>query len=125
MEQQADLSQPALMAPPEPNVAVPVRQRASRRAVKQAVNAAEAEARALNVAEQLVGWDNQHVGASMLQYARLERLSSIPRSAKKCLLNEAAVRQFRRVFFLSFVLSWYPRLEHLRPLSSLRHVWIN
>lgn len=52
MEQQADLSQPALMAPPEPRVAVKVRQRASRRAVKQAVDEAEAEARALNVAEQ-------------------------------------------------------------------------
>ena len=73
MEQQADLSQPPLMAPPEPNVAVKVRQRASRRAVKQAVDAAEAEAQALNVAEQLVGWYNQHVGGSMLQYARRGR----------------------------------------------------
>ena len=73
MEQQVDLSQSALMAPPAPHVAVKVRQRASRRAVKQAVDAAEAEARALNVAEQLVGWYNQHVGGSMLQYARLGR----------------------------------------------------
>src|SRR5437764_1954152 len=70
MEQQADLSQPALMAPPEPNVAVKVRQRASRRAVKQAVDAAEAEARAHQVAEQLVRWYNQQVGVSMLRYAR-------------------------------------------------------
>jgi hypothetical protein len=52
MEQQAEQSPPALMAPPEPSVAVKVRQRASRRAVKQAVDEAEAEARALNVAEQ-------------------------------------------------------------------------
>jgi hypothetical protein len=73
MEQQADLSQPGLMAPPEPSVAVKIRQRASRRAVKQAVDEAEAEARALNVAEQLVSWYNQHVGGSMLQYARLGR----------------------------------------------------
>ena len=52
-------------------MAVKVRERASRRAVKQAVDAAEAEARAHQVAEQLVGWYNQQVGVSMLQYARL------------------------------------------------------
>jgi hypothetical protein len=61
MEQQADLSQPALIVPPEPRVAVKVRERASRRAVKQAVDTVEAEARALNVAEQLVSWYNQRV----------------------------------------------------------------
>src|SRR5262244_987463 len=42
MEEQADLSQPALLPPQEPSVAVKVRERASRQAVKQAVNAAEA-----------------------------------------------------------------------------------
>jgi len=73
MEQQADLSQPAQRLPQEPSVAVKVRARASRRAVKQAIDAAEAEARAYQVAEQLVGWYNQHVGVSMLQYARLGR----------------------------------------------------
>jgi hypothetical protein len=73
MEQHADLSQPALLSPPEPSVAVKVRERASRRAVKHAVDEADAEARALKVAEQLVGWYNQHVGVSMLQYARLGR----------------------------------------------------
>ena len=73
MEQQADLSQPVLLPPPEVRVAVKVRQRASRRAVKQAVDEADAEARALQVAAQLVGWYNQHVGGSMLQYARLGR----------------------------------------------------
>lgn len=73
MEQQADLSQPARRPPQEPNVAVKVRERASRRAVKQAVDAAEAEARAYKVAEQLMGWYNQQVGVSMLQYARLGR----------------------------------------------------
>jgi hypothetical protein len=73
MEQQADLSQPVLLPPPELRVAVKVRKRASRRAVKQAVAEAEAEARALQVAAQLVGWYNQQVGVSLLQYARLGR----------------------------------------------------
>src|SRR6266481_5959867 len=73
MEQQADLSRPACLPPQEPRVAVKVRERASRRAVKQTVDEAEAQARALKVADQLVGWYNQHVGVSMLQYARLGR----------------------------------------------------
>jgi hypothetical protein len=73
MEQRADLSQPARRPPPEPSVAVKVRERASRRAVKQAVDEAEAAARAHKVAEQLVRWYNQQVGVSMLQYARLGR----------------------------------------------------
>ena len=73
MEQQADLSQPAQRLPQEPSVAVKVRERASRRAVKQAIDEAEAEARAYQVAAQLVDWYNQHVGVSMLQYARLGR----------------------------------------------------
>ena len=51
MEQQADLSQSAPLPPPEPSVAVKVRERASRRAVKQAVDEAEAEARAQQVAD--------------------------------------------------------------------------
>jgi hypothetical protein len=54
-------------------VAVKVRERASRRAVKQAVDVAEAEARAQQVAAHLVGWYNQQVGVSLLQYARLGR----------------------------------------------------
>jgi hypothetical protein len=37
------------------------------------VDEADAEAGALQVAAQLVGWYNQHVGVSMLQYARLGR----------------------------------------------------
>lgn len=49
------------------------RERASRRAVKQAVDAAAAAARAQQGAAQLVAWDNQHVGGSMGQYARLGR----------------------------------------------------
>src|SRR5215468_1634972 len=71
MEQQVDLSQSARRPPAEPNVAVKVRERASRRAAKHPVDEAEAEARAHKVAEQLVGWSNQQVGVSMLQYARL------------------------------------------------------
>ena len=73
MEQEVDLSQPVVSPAKEPSVVVKVRARASRRAVKQAVDAAEAEARALKVAEQLVAWYNQHVGVSMLHYARLGR----------------------------------------------------
>src|SRR5215831_16457138 len=73
MEHQADLSQPPPRLPQEPRVAVKVRQRASRRAVKQAIDAAEAEARAYYVAAPLMGWYNQQVGVSMLQYARLDR----------------------------------------------------
>jgi hypothetical protein len=71
MEQQGDLSQPMASPAKEPSVRVKVRERASRRAVKQTVDEVEAEARALQVAEQLIGWYNQHVGVSMLKYARL------------------------------------------------------
>jgi hypothetical protein len=71
MEQQVDLSQLARRPPSEPSVAVKVRERASRRAAKHPVDEAEAEARAHKVAEQLVAWYNQHVGVSMLHYARL------------------------------------------------------
>ena len=71
METQADLSQPVRTPQQGPHVTVKVRERASRRAVKQVVDETEAEARAEQVAEPLVGWYNQHVGVSMLQYARL------------------------------------------------------
>src|SRR2546423_8210996 len=71
MEQQADLSQTTCLLPPqEPSVAVKRRKRASPRAVKQAVDATQAQARAQLVAAQLVDWDNQHVGVSMVQDAR-------------------------------------------------------
>ena len=73
MEQEVDLSQPAPTFAKAPSGAVKVRERASRRALKQAVDAAEAEARALRVADQLAGWYNQQVGVSMLKYARLGR----------------------------------------------------
>jgi hypothetical protein len=74
MEQQADLSQAGRLLPPqEPSVAVKVRDRASRRAVKQAVDEADAERRARQVAAQLLDWYNQSVGVSMVQYARMGR----------------------------------------------------
>jgi hypothetical protein len=73
LERQADLSQPVLLPPPECRVAMKVRQRASRRAVQHVVDEADATARALQVAAPLVGWYNQQVGGSMLQYARLGR----------------------------------------------------
>ena len=71
MEQQADLRQPARRPPQEPSVAVKVRARASRRAVQHAVDEVEAAARAHQVAEQWVDWDNQNVGVLMRRYARL------------------------------------------------------
>ena len=71
MEEQADRHRPAPIATQEPSGAVKGRERVSRRAVKQAVDEVEAAARALQVAEQLLGWYNQHVGVSMLKYARL------------------------------------------------------
>jgi hypothetical protein len=73
MEQPVAPSQPAPVRPQEPSVAVKVRERASRRAVKQTVDAAGAQVRALKVAEPLLGWYNQHVGGSLLRYARLGR----------------------------------------------------
>ncbi|MCA1600611.1 MAG: transposase [Acidobacteria bacterium] len=51
---------------------VKVRERASRRSVKQVVDESEAEARAQAVATQLVEWYNQ-AGMEMLEYARLGR----------------------------------------------------
>ena len=73
MAQQADGCQPTPLPPAAPSVAIKVRERASRRAVKHAVNEAEAEARAQQGAARLMGWYNQHVGVSLLQYARLGR----------------------------------------------------
>src|SRR4029434_1511417 len=70
MEQQADVRQPTPPLPAEPSVAVKVRERASRRAVKHAVNEAEAAARAQQVAAQLVAWYNHHVGGLTLDTAR-------------------------------------------------------
>ena len=73
MEQQADLSQPVRRLPQETQCGGQSAWYASRRAVKHAVDEAEAEAQAHQVATQLVNWYNQHVGVSMLKYARLGR----------------------------------------------------
>ena len=48
-----------------------VRQRTSRRAVKQEVDEAEAAARGRAVGAQMVAWYNQQVGLAMLEYAQL------------------------------------------------------
>jgi hypothetical protein len=66
MEQQVDLHQCSPRPVEVPSVAVKVRERVSRRAVKHVVDEAEAAIRALQVAEQLVQWYNQHVAVSML-----------------------------------------------------------
>ena len=71
LENHVDLSLPLCLPPVEPNVAVPVRKRASRRAVKGAVDVAEAEARAQRAAAKLVTWYNEQVGPSLLAYARM------------------------------------------------------
>lgn len=73
MAQQVDVRPATPLPPPEPRVRVTVRERASRRAVKHAVDEAEAAARAQQVAAPWVDWDNQQGGVSMWQYARLGR----------------------------------------------------
>jgi hypothetical protein len=73
MAQPADLSPPGWLPPQEPRGAVKVRARASRRAVKPTVEEAEAQARALQVADPLVAWYHQPVEVSMVPYARLGR----------------------------------------------------
>jgi hypothetical protein len=78
LEHHANLSEPLGLPPWEPSQPVKVRQRASRGAVKGAVDAAEAEARAQWVATQRMAWDNAHVGPSLLQYARVGRGRRIP-----------------------------------------------
>jgi hypothetical protein len=65
-----DRNAPLRVPPSEPRRSVPGRQRASRRAGKGAVAAAEAEARAQPGATQRGDWENAHVGPSLLAYAR-------------------------------------------------------
>ena len=71
MENLVDLNEPLRLPPCEPSQPVKVRQRASRRAVKSAVNVAEAEACAQRVAAKLIEWYNAKVGPSLLAYARV------------------------------------------------------
>ena len=73
LENHIDLNAPLRLPPFEPSQSVKVRQRASRRAVKGAVDEVEAEARAQRVSMKLVDWYNAHVGPSLLQYARVGR----------------------------------------------------
>jgi len=56
LENQVDPNAPLCLPPYEPNLAVQVRKRAARRAVKGAVDRAEAERRAQQVAAKLAAW---------------------------------------------------------------------
>jgi hypothetical protein len=78
MAQPVDLSQCSPRPVEVPSVAVKVRARASRRAVKHVVDEAEAAIGALQGADQWVQWYNQQVAVSMVQYARLGRGRRIP-----------------------------------------------
>ena len=71
LENHVDLNQPLHVPPYEPSLAVKGRKRASRRAVKGPVDATEVEARAQRVAATLMAWYNDHVGPSLLEYARV------------------------------------------------------
>jgi hypothetical protein len=78
LDNHVDLNAPLRLPPYEPSLTVKVRKRASRRAVKGDVDAAEAEARAQRVATKLVDWYNDTVGPSLLQYARVGPGRRIP-----------------------------------------------
>jgi hypothetical protein len=69
LENHIDLNAPLYLPPYEPNLAVKVRKRASRRAVKGTVDVAAAEARAQRVAAKLVAWYSDQVGPSLWAYA--------------------------------------------------------
>jgi hypothetical protein len=71
LENHVDLKAPVRLPPIEPSQAVKVRKRASRRAIKGIVDMVEAEARAQRAAVKLMDWYNDHVGPSLLQYARV------------------------------------------------------
>jgi len=71
LENHVDPEAPLRLPPYEPSVSVKVRKRASRRAVKGACDVVEAEARAQRVGAELVDWYNDHVGPSLLEYARV------------------------------------------------------
>jgi hypothetical protein len=71
LEKHVDLSVPLRVPSYEPNLAVKVRQRASRRAVKGVVDVAEAEARAQRAAAQRVACYNDQVGPALLAHARV------------------------------------------------------
>jgi hypothetical protein len=70
-ENHVALHEPLRLPSYEPSLSVKVRKRASRRAVKGAVEAAESADRAQRVATKLVDWYNASVGPALLQYARV------------------------------------------------------
>ena len=78
LENHVDPNAPLRLPPYEPSLAVKVRKRASRRAVKGTVDVAEAEARAQQVSAKLVAWYNTQVGPSLLEYARVGTGRRIP-----------------------------------------------
>jgi hypothetical protein len=71
LENHVDPKAPLRLPPYESSVSVKVRKRASRRAVKGAVDMAEVEARAQRVAAKLIEWYNDKVGPALLAYARV------------------------------------------------------
>jgi DDE family transposase len=72
MEQEVEITAPlSQYTQPSNTSAVKVRERASRRAVKHALDEAEAQARGYEIGVQLVTWYNAHVGLSLLEYAGL------------------------------------------------------
>jgi hypothetical protein len=71
MEQQVDPMSPLELPPAKPSEGVKTRKRQSRRAVKGALDVAEAEARGQRVAAKLLSWYNDKVAMSMVAYARL------------------------------------------------------
>lgn len=71
MEARVDPKSPLDLPLAKPSEGVRVRKRASRRAVKGAMEASEAEARGQRVAAELMRWYNDEVAASMVAYAAL------------------------------------------------------
>jgi Transposase DDE domain len=71
MEQSVELPMPTPQLGTGSPPGVKVRQRASRREVKKAVDKVDSEARAVKVAQQLMDWYNQSAAREMLQYAQL------------------------------------------------------
>ena len=69
LENQVEPNAPLRVPPYEPSLAVKVRKRASRRAVKGAFDVAEAERRAQQGAAKLVAWYNTKGGPSLWDYA--------------------------------------------------------
>ena len=66
MEHHGALDGPLRWPPCEPSQAVQARKRAARRAAQGGVEAAEAAARAPRVAAQLMAWDHDPMGLSLL-----------------------------------------------------------